>query len=359
MRLAVIYADSRGKYIAEGCAQFCEVVEIDLSRVSIKWWQKYISVLVSFHLDRKLWKNDFYRNPLAVFFRKKNGNDAIKKYGEKVDAVLQFGLMNSYDYSLFGNPKIFFYLDGAYDPNNPYWYSPRFGQWFSAMQKNVYKKASLVFTFSKWAKKQHIEQCGIESEKIIDVGWGPCLTIEKKYKKSFNNPPRFVFVGRNSPRKGLDILISAFKIVRERYPDVILNIAGMSSEEYPGILTKGLLFHGYCKADKLKKILSSSDIFIFPSRYDRAGHVIIEAMSYGLVPVVTETCGAPEPVLAGKCGITIPLEHTESLANAMISLIKNSRLLKQFSHNATEEAYGNWTWNKVCEKIVSLISKLN
>ncbi|WDN87086.1 hypothetical protein BuS5_00054 [Desulfosarcina sp. BuS5] len=357
MKLAVIYTDRRGKYIAEGCAQFCEVVEIDLSGVSIKWWQKYISALVSFHLNRKLWQNEFYRNPLAVFFRKKNGNNAIKKFSKKVDAVLQFGLMNSYDYSLFGDPKIFFYLDGAYDPNNPYWYCPRFGQWLSGMQKKAYKQATRIFTFSKWAKRQHIEQCEIESEKIIDVGWGPCLTIEKKDKGFFNNPPHFVFVGRNSPIKGLDILISAFKIVQEKYPDVILNIAGMNSEEYSGDLTKGLLFHGYCEADKLKKILGSSDIFILPSRYERAGHVTIEAMSYGLVPIVTETCGAPEPVLAGKCGIIVPQEDIESLANAMISLIENPLLLKQLSHNATGEALKNWMWDKVCEKIVSVISK--
>ena len=357
MKLAVIYSDKRGKFIANGCAGFCDVIEIDLSGVGISHWQRYLSALVSFHSDKELWQNDFYRNPLAVSFRKRAGNNVIKKHCGEVDAVLQFGLMNPYSYSLFGDPKIFFYLDGAYDPDNSYWYCPRFGQWFSGMQKRVYKQATGIFTFSKWAKRQHIEQCGIKPGKVMNVGWGPCLAVGEIKKKDLNNPPHFVFVGRNSPTKGLDVLTAAFKKVQERYPNITLNIAGIQRGEYSGAITNGLHFHGYLGADKLRKILSSSDIFVLPSRYERAGHVTIEAMSYGVVPIVTDTCGSPEPVLAGKCGIIVPPEDPDALKDAMIFLIENLKLLKEMSNNAIEEAYRNWTWEKVCERIVQYITE--
>ncbi len=356
MRLAIIYSDRRGKFVAKGFEDYCDVVEIDLSELGIHNWQRWLSAMVSFRTDRKLWKNDFYRNPLSVYFRKKAGEAKIRKISAKVDAVLQFGLMNTYDYSLFGQPRIFYYLDGAYDPNNPYWYCPRFGKWFSDMQRRAYTKATGIFTFSKWARKQHIEQLGIPAQKVTNVGWGPCLNLEDACPKDvFNDPPNFLFIGRNSPRKGFDILVTAFLKVQKLYPEVILHCVGVSDGEYQGRRINGMVFHGYRRGEELKRIIKASDIFVLPSRYERAGHVTIETMCYGLVPIVTNTAGSSDPVSAGGCGSLIPPEDPDAMVDAMTCLVENKEKLREFSARAFEEAHRNWTWKMVCKRMIEHI----
>ena len=356
MRIAIIYSDRRGEFVARGFKGLCELVKIDLSGIEIRGWHRLISALISFHSNRTLWKNDFYRNPIAVIFRKKAGEKEIKKINEKVDAVLQFGLMNTYDYSFLGSPKVFYYLDGAHDPNNPYWYCPRFGKWFSNMQVRAYSMAAGIFTFSKWARKQHIEQLGIPGDKLINVGWGPCLNVNDASPKDvLNDPPCFLFIGRNSPRKGLDILVAAFTKVQELYSKAKLNCVGINDKEYSDKKINGMIFHGYCRGDKLKSIIKASDVFVLPSRYDRSPHSVIEAMNYGVVPIVTSTCGAPEPVLAGGCGVVVPPEDPGALADAMISLIEDRENLRKFSARAFKEAHKNWTWEKVCGRMLKHI----
>ena len=356
MRIAIIYSDRRGEFVARGFKGLCELVKIDLSGIEIRGWHRWISALISFHPNRISWKNDFYRNPIAVLFRKRTGENRIKMIGQKVHAVLQFGLMNTYDYSSLGNPKVFYYLDGAYDPDNPYWYCPRFGKWFSNMQVRAYSKAAGIFTFSKWARKQHIEQIGIPESRVTNVGWGPCLDLEDACPKDvFNERPCFLFIGRDTPRKGLDVLVAALAKVQNMCSEVRLNCVGVRNEDYSGKKAEGVIFHGYCRGDKLKSIIKASDVFVLPSRYDRAGHVTIEAMSYGLVPIVTDTAGAPEPVIAGRCGIVVPPEDPEALADAMISLIEDKRRLRKFSTKAFEEARKNWTWAEVCKRMMSAI----
>ncbi|HFD31975.1 MAG TPA: glycosyltransferase [Gammaproteobacteria bacterium] len=353
MKLGIIYSDRRGKFVAKGFEEYCDVVEIDLSDFEIHGWQRRISALVSFRPDKKLWKNDFYRNPVAVLFRKRWGEKQMKKVSEKVDAVLQFGLMNIYDYSLLGQPKVFYYVDGAYDPNNPYWYSPRFGKWFSGMQRMAYADARCIFTFSKWAQKQHVSQLGISEAKVINVGWGPCLHVGKTRRKhQFNDPPHFLFIGRNSPTKGFDVLAAAFAKVHELYSDVILHCVGIGDGEYSDRATDGIDFHGYCTGKKLEKIIRESDVFILPSLYDRASHSTVEAICHGLVPIVTDTCGASEPVFSGQCGIVVQPGDPDSLADAMVSLVEDQTKLLEFSDKAFEEAQRNWTWKVVCKRMI-------
>ena len=174
-------------------------------------------------------------------------------------------------------------------------------------------------------------------------------------KDVFNDRPCFLFIGRDTPRKGLDVLVAALAKVQNMCSEVRLNCVGVRNEDYSGKKAEGVIFHGYCRGDKLKSIIKASDVFVLPSRYDRSPHSVIEAMNYGVVPIVTSTCGAPEPVLAGGCGVVVPPEDPEALADAMISLIKDKKRLRKWSPKAFEEAHQNWTWEKVCNRMLKHI----
>ncbi len=352
MKLGVLYMDSRGKFIAEGFSRICDVIEINLSGKEPRKWQRYLSALTSFHWDRQLWQNDYYRNPLYVHYRRIAGNSLIREHASRVDAVVQFGLMTYYDYTLLGNPKVYLYHDGAYDPNNKYWASPRYGNWFKNMQREYFNNINKIFTFSKWAKKQHIEEYGISSQKVINVGWGPCISLNNNLVRLSNIATKFIFIGSDPWRKGLDILLKAFDIVQKLYNDITLDVIGVHKNQISSRCNKNVIFHGLCGPEIVMSILSSSDVFILPSRYERAGHATIEAMWYGKPVIVTDTCGLSEPIISSNCGFVIEPGNVDELVNTMINLIKDKILVRKMSKIAMIEARKNWTWDKVCERMM-------
>jgi len=357
MKLAIVYTDKRAQYLSQGCSVHCEVVEYDLSFITLRWWQKILSAVISYHGDRKLWQNDFYRNPLSVYFRKALGDAFIKRNSVKVDAVLQFGVMTPYNRTLFGNATYCLYHDGAYDQDNPNWFCPRYGGWFAKMQQGVFHNADLIFTFSKWARNQHINQYGLLEQKVFEVGWGPCLPLKNELSQLRNSARRFVFIGNDPWVKGLDLLLSAFQRVHNEYPDTRLDIIGINQDQGSSYSVYGIHMHGPCPPNEVLQILTRSDILVLPSRYERAGHVTIEAMWYGLPVIVSDIFGSPEPLLSGSCGIITTPGSIVDLTQAMLDLVEHPEIVMNMSEKAMVEARRNWTWDKVGERIIQEIER--
>lgn len=353
MRLAVIYSDQRGKYLADGFRAFCDVVEIDLSGLTFTLAQKMLSAAVSFHFNRSDWVNDFHRNPIAVFSKKHNGNKILYSLSEKVDAVFQFGVMNTYDYSLLGTTKVFYYQDGAYDKNSKLWIAKRFNNSFAHMQKRAFDNATAIFTFSNWARQQHINDYMQDEKKVFAVGWGPCLPVEHDDIELKKQVTKLLFIGRSGKWKGLHVLFSAFKNIRNDFPDIRLDIIGVSAQDALEIAGEGIFFHGRIPQEGVIDFLQRSDLFILPSLYERSAHVIVEAMWYGCPVIVSRTCGSPEPVLAANCGLVVEPGNVEALQHAILTIMEYPENIPKLSRNAMLEARGNWSWKAVCETMVN------
>ena len=74
-----------------------------------------------------------------------------------------------------------------------------------------------------------------------------------------------------------------------------------------------------------------------PSR-EREGlpKAVIEAMSLGVVPIVSNVGGMPELVRNGVDGVVVPPEDSDSLAKAIIELANDSEKQKEFSQSSIE-----------------------
>ncbi len=150
-----------------------------------------------------------------------------------------------------------------------------------------------------------------------------------------------IAVGRYSPEKGFDRLISAWKKVAERYSDWILNIygeGGLKKSYQKQIDELGLNESCFLK-EPVKNIYDKyieSSIFVLSSYYEGFGMVIIEAMSCGL-PVVSFSCpcGPRDMIENGINGILVKNGDSEELANQICFLIENPQMRK----NVADQAY--------------------
>ena len=108
-----------------------------------------------------------------------------------------------------------------------------------------------------------------------------------------------LYAGRLTHEKGADLLAETFLLARERDPRLHLNLAGGGPEE--GRLREKLgehaTFLGWLEGDELARAYASADVFLFCSRTDTFGQVLLEAQASGL-PVVAVGEGGPCSIVA-------------------------------------------------------------
>ncbi len=113
-----------------------------------------------------------------------------------------------------------------------------------------------------------------------------------------------LFLSRLDPKKGLELLLPAFRQVIANYPDALLVIAGEGQCSYVAGLKEqakklGLADHvvwtGFLDEINRLQALSASTIFILPSRSENFGIALLEAMSVGLPCIST-----PQVALASE-----------------------------------------------------------
>jgi glycosyltransferase involved in cell wall biosynthesis len=89
----------------------------------------------------------------------------------------------------------------------------------------------------------------------------------------------------------------------------------------PTLKSKVALTGSLSKA-AIAKQMQVADFFVFPSRHESFGLVIAEAMACGL-PVIVGNQTAPKEYVNKDCGLLIPPDDIDAMANAMQQLIDN------------------------------------
>ena len=165
-------------------------------------------------------------------------------------------------------------------------------------------------------------------------------------KELINNAKhkKLIFFSRCDVGKNISLLINAYKIVHDKYPDWSLEIYGES--EPPSYIDKCKHLADILKiTDNIKfisrspigrDILATGDIFVFPSYFEGFGLGLFEALSAGLPAVVLNKCtGANEIIQDGVNGLFAE-DNPQDFADKIITLIENKNLCKQMGCEAVK-----------------------
>jgi len=165
---------------------------------------------------------------------------------------------------------------------------------------------------------------------------------------------KFLYVGRVSKEKNLDLLAKAFRKLAGRKQDAFLTIVGDGpylDEMKADMQNLPCLFTGYLKGEALSAVYASSDAFVFPSTTDTFGNVILEAQASGLPVIVTDQGGPSEIMVDGKTGRVIRGGCHKSLFEAMLEFsqnldtVRNMRTqARHYTENRSFEAAFMQTW---------------
>lgn len=178
------------------------------------------------------------------------------------------------------------------------------------------------------------------------------------------NAPVMLFVGRVAFEKNIEFLIEATGIARKQMPDLLLIVAG----EGPALksiekkiramrLEKHVKLIGYMdRKRQLKDCYSAADAFVFASRTETQGLVLLEAMAAGLPVISTAHMGTCD-ILKPDSGSVVPEDDPESFAAQMVRVMSDEKIRNELALEARGYAR-KWSSGAMAEKMMALYQEL-
>ena len=156
-------------------------------------------------------------------------------------------------------------------------------------------------------------------------------------QKSELTQKRVIAVGRYVYQKGFDLLLQAWARVEKLHPDWQLAIFG-DGDRTPyqqqaallGLSPQRCQLNG--PTSNIQQEYANSSLFVFSSRFEGFGMVLVEAMACGL-PVISFACpcGPKDIVKHGEDGLLVENGNVEALAAALSQLMSNEALRRSMS----------------------------
>ncbi|MDP3034265.1 MAG: glycosyltransferase family 4 protein [Methanobacteriaceae archaeon] len=176
-------------------------------------------------------------------------------------------------------------------------------------------------------------------------------------KNSLNinkNSTIITFVGRLTYPKGVQDLIQAFYILKQKKLDLKLLIVGdgtyLSKLQKLADNNPNIIFLG--KRNDIPEILNITDIFVNPSHYEGLPTSVLEAASVG-VPIVATNVGGTKEMFIKEMGYLVDEKDPNGLASSIKKIIENKS--KVNSQMSREHILKNYCWQKKSEEFIQII----
>lgn len=178
---------------------------------------------------------------------------------------------------------------------------------------------------------------------------------------------RILYVGWLNEVKGVDVLLRAVALLRQRRPTVKLVLVGGSvyrstAQQERGLralaldlgLEDAVRFAGPLPPEAVSYELRDADVVVVPSRRESCGAVILEALASG-TPVVATRSGGPEDLITAAVGELAPVGEPDALAAALDSVLGRRRNFDPAT--LREYALQHFSWGRLADRYVEIYRK--
>jgi glycosyltransferase involved in cell wall biosynthesis len=239
------------------------------------------------------------------------------------------------------------------------------------IERRALESVDMVVAVSNYTKDRILQTYSIPSE-MVDVVYngvkfdGYTFTREEldETRKQMGLPdlPVILFVGRvDDPRKGLDVLIQAFRKVLDEV-DATLLVVGKGDQtiarDLAGPALDRIVFTGFVDDITLKKCYALCDLYVCPSRLEGFGLTILEAFAAGKPVVVTRVGAIPELVHDGQNGFLVSPDNVTAMATAIVLILQDSESYEQLGRGNTIYLGDIFSWAEAAGKTGRLYLQL-
>lgn len=231
----------------------------------------------------------------------------------------------------------------------------------------VKKESKIIIAVSENTKQDIVDLLKISEERIrvvyeaADEIFGKQEARSKKQEvmKKYGISGKYILaVGTREPRKNLERVIEAYKLLLSQYPDLSLVIAGkygwgdekLNIKNKQSLIprNKKLKILGFVPKEDLVELYAGAEVFVYPSLYEGFGLPVLEAMASGCPVVTSNVSSLPE--VAGDAGILVDPNNVEDIAQGIKKALEQREpLIKKGLVQASK-----FSWEKTAQETLKI-----
>jgi glycosyltransferase involved in cell wall biosynthesis len=210
---------------------------------------------------------------------------------------------------------------------------PRQEPWLHAVQRTILRRCKAVFFTSGLQARPWLAAGLLREEQIV-----PCMEVSSDFvpkdrriaraRTGMQGEPIFVWNARLHPIKDPLTALKGFALIRERWPAARLYMIYLTDEMHAEVaktiaenplLKDAVEMRGRIARTAVEDFLNSADFIIQTSLREHSSYSILEAMSCGVIPVVTEIPSFRAMTGDGSCGILFRIGDFKSMAERTLT----------------------------------------
>ena len=208
---------------------------------------------------------------------------------------------------------------------------------------------------------------GVDVRRFVPLDKGERASARLEFGLPID-APLVVAVARLVPRKGMDTLIRAGGLLRSRFPNLVVAIAGTGRDERrlqelaqrSGVTVRLL---GRVPDGLLPGLLGAGDVFAMPCRsrwwgleQEGFGIVFVEAAAAGIPQVAGRSGGSAEAVIHGETGLVVDIpDDPDRVAEAIATLLDDEELRATMGQAARRRAELEFSYDVLADRLMYAI----
>jgi glycosyltransferase involved in cell wall biosynthesis len=331
---------------------------VGIARPSVSRLEQAVTLTRAFHPDYAQWRGRYGFSLDRVARLDRRLQAELAAHRDRFDLIVQLQTLCSP--RALGVPYVI-YTDNTFALTRRLY--PVYGampardsERWQRFEAEVCQGAQCVFTFSEFARASVVDDYGCSPEHVLAVGAGANQIAESLEGRDYT-ARRALFVGSPFKHKGGEVLLRAWRLVRERVPDAELSIVGPRRDPAPGF-GHGVRWVGRVDRDALAELYRGATVFVLPSLFDAWGHVFVEAMGYGLPCIGSDCCAMPELIEDGVSGRLVARQAVEALAEALCEVLTAPDVAERMGRAGYQRVQRELRWEHVIDRVVGRLAQV-
>ena len=232
------------------------------------------------------------------------------------------------------------------------------------------RTADLIIAVSDFVKQRVVDRFGVDVSRIRRVyhGVDPIVGARATIPASLPSPPpeQFLFVaGSIRPMRGIQDAIGALAILKDRWPQLTLVIAGemegkvgswtkrLKSLVQEHGLTERVYWTGRLNADAMSWCFQHCAAFLMTSRMEACPNIALEAMSFGAT--IISNSNPPMPEFFGDSAIYYPAGDATRAAESVDAVLSQSSVDVSDRNLLARRRAQDFTWDRCAAETIEVL----
>ncbi|MFC2051609.1 glycosyltransferase family 4 protein [Chloroflexota bacterium] len=232
----------------------------------------------------------------------------------------------------------------------------------------AYNRAARVLCRSKFTESEILKRVPLKKTLVLSHGVDYERYQEPAKTAKGANKRVILSVGAIKARKGFDVSLRAFALVKKEISNIEYHIVGdvhsravydnliMMAEELG--ISRDVNFLGKVSEEELIRLYQTADVFMLTPKnidnnFEGLGAVFLEASACGKPVVASDSGGVPDAVIDGVTGLLVPEGDVEITAQALKRVLTDKKLAEELGSRGRERAK-ELSWDNHTKEVLNI-----